>query len=341
MQKGRKVSNFVLNELIGRGGFGEVWAAISITDYKPVAIKIEPITSTRKLLSDESAVLSKLADSQYFPHFIYSWEDSEATYLAMELLESTVRKTTEAAFGCRLSLKQGAALGLQMLSAIEDLHKHGFVHRDIKPSNFMYRPGNSPPDVCLIDFGLAKVWRNNEGVIIPQRYGIGFRGTCRYASLNSHDGADLSCRDDLWSFLYIVVEMVAPPLPWHNQTDKDIVATIKRESTKKLLADLPKQFQELFDYVQQLRFEDIPDYDLFRTKLEEIRKIGENDEVLSYFPFSQISSCNVSSNQKGANDSSPVAFSDDGDNIPIFERSFAQEIITEKERSDYRCCLLL
>ena len=41
---------------------------------------------------------------------------------------------------------------------------------------------------------------------LPPRARInGFRGTPRYASVNVHREMDLSCRDDLWSLLYILV----------------------------------------------------------------------------------------------------------------------------------------
>ncbi|OHT11255.1 CK1 family protein kinase [Tritrichomonas foetus] len=360
MKKGRKVSNFVLNELIGRGGFGEVWAATSLIDHKPVAIKIErhsPNDSKRKLLADESVVLNKLSDSPCFPCFIQYWEDDDGCcFLAMELLESTVRKTTEAAFGGRLSLKQGASLGLQMLNAVESLHNHGFVHRDIKPGNFMYRPGNSPPDVCLIDFGLAKIWKNSEGDIIPQRYGVGFRGTSRYASVNSHDGVDLSCRDDIWSLLYLLVEMVAPPLPWHNQTNRETVAAMKRSQTARLVAGLPIQFQNMFEYLNGLSFEDVIDYEFFRCKLEEIKKIGENDEeaTLNFAAIGpnrpmlvQFGNSNSGPNIILEESSSVVAISEN-DDAPLFERSFSKTPIktpvVEKESqepSEFRCCLLI
>ena len=40
----------------------------------------------------------------------------------------------------------------QMVQALSDVHKKGFVHRDVKPSNFMLNANN---DVRLIDFAIA------------------------------------------------------------------------------------------------------------------------------------------------------------------------------------------
>lgn len=280
MRKGLRVGDFVLNERLGRGGFGEVWASTSLSDHMPVAVKVAPLVADqRNILEVEAQIMSQIRDSPCFPRFIKYWTEGSTAFLAMELLESTVQQTTEAAFGSQLSLKEGASLGIQMLAAVASLHRHGFVHRDIKPSNFMYRTGTSPPAVCLIDFGLAKMWRNQEGNVVPARYGVGFRGTARYASINSHDGADLSCRDDLWSLFYILVEMVAPPLPWYNQESRDVVAQIKRRTGMRLVAGLPPQFADIANYIGSLSFSDTPDYEMILGKLKEIEQLGEEEEA--------------------------------------------------------------
>ena len=44
-------------------------------------------------------------------------------------------------------------LGLQMVTALRDLHKLGWVHRDIKPENWMLDDNGK---LYLIDFGLSK-----------------------------------------------------------------------------------------------------------------------------------------------------------------------------------------
>lgn len=49
----------------------------------------------------------------------------------------------------------------QMCSALEHLHKKGFIHRDIKPDNFVWK-SNESADAMMIDFGLAK--RQDEDI---------------------------------------------------------------------------------------------------------------------------------------------------------------------------------
>jgi hypothetical protein len=52
------------------------------------------------------------------------------------------------------------------------------------------------------------------GVPIPMRPQADFRGTISYASLNAHLKLDLSRRDDLWSFYFVILEFLDENIPW-------------------------------------------------------------------------------------------------------------------------------
>ena len=319
MKPGTKLGEFQLTELAGRGGFGEVWYATSLIDHQELAIKIERLENHRPNLEEESKIYQTLQSEKHFPCFIKFWVDQKFAYLAIEKLDTTLKQVLEKASGNRLNLKQAANLALQMLSAIQSFHSHGYVHRDIKPSNFMYRSDSN--DLCLIDFGLSKKWRNDDGTIIPPRYGVGFRGTSRYASLNSHDGYDLSRRDDLWSLFYVLVEMVAPPLPWHHQPSREEVSSIKRKTSSRLVVGLPVEFQDIMDYLTSLRFEDDPDYEFLERKINGIRAIGEQEdahrfEVIGESGFGMLNPCEFLSNGTLDDSSSSVVGSEE--NIPLF-----------------------
>ena len=62
-------------------------------------------------------------------------------------------------------------------------------------------------------------------------------GTPRYASINSHNGKELSRRDDLESLAYMLIYLAKGSLPWMNILLEDKEA--KREQIKALKETLP------------------------------------------------------------------------------------------------------
>jgi tau tubulin kinase len=103
---------------------------------------------------------------------------------------------------------------LKMLTSIENTHAAGIVHRDIKPTNFVRGDPSEPDQLYLIDFGLAKQHLDARGEVLPTRTQTEFRGTVPYASLASHFKKELGRKDDLWSFFFILLELLDQKLPW-------------------------------------------------------------------------------------------------------------------------------
>jgi len=149
------------------------------------------------------------------------------------------------------------------------VHGMGVMHRDVKPSNFVlggrYKAAQDPSlanKLFIIDFGLSRKYVGPEGEIKPPRPNAGFRGTARYASVNSHQCKELSPRDDLWSVFYMMVEFATGTLPWRNQRDRDKVgeAKVKYMTGTKLTEGLPPEFEQFMAYLLTLDYYSKPDY---------------------------------------------------------------------------------
>lgn len=71
------------------------------------------------------------------------------------------------------------------------MHSKNFLHRDLKPDNFLIGIGKKSNVIYLIDFGLAKKYRDHKShVHIPYKENKTLAGTARYASINAHLGIE-------------------------------------------------------------------------------------------------------------------------------------------------------
>jgi casein kinase 1 len=149
---------------------------------------------------------------------------------------------------------------------IEKVHEERIIHRDIKPDNFLIGIGKKQHYVYIIDFGLAKRFRDPKtGEHIPYRDGKNLTGTARYASVNTHVGIEQSRRDDLESIVYILIYFLKGELPWQGvkaKTKSEKKEKIKNQKKFVTIGEmcfgLPPQFNELLTYVKNLKFDEIP-----------------------------------------------------------------------------------
>ena len=94
----------------------------------------------------------------------------------------------------KFSLKTVLLLADQLITRVEYIHAKSFIHRDIKPDNFLMGLGKKGNQVFVVDFGLAKKYRNSQNHLhIPYRKNKNFVGTARFASINTHLGVGMYC----------------------------------------------------------------------------------------------------------------------------------------------------
>ena len=271
--EGTVVGEYTVGKLIGAGGYGEIYSVVPA--YAPdvrYSMKVELKNAKRKELQTEIEFLESMERTPHLPVCIDFGKDKKKgfSYGVFELLGPSLAAIKRILPEHRFSLAEVCRLGSEMLKCIQTVHGVGYIHSDIKPGNFLLRPNAECP-VCLVDFGLVKPYFKADGEHIPLETGVGFIGTCRYASLHAHGGISLSRRDDLISWFYSLVEMAVGKLPWPGGKDKAMTYEVKRSITpQKLCKSLPPEFQEIYSIVVHLEFNSDPDYDALSKLLKDV-----------------------------------------------------------------------
>ncbi|KAG2585989.1 casein kinase 1-like protein 4 isoform X2 [Panicum virgatum] len=258
---------FRLGRKIGCGSFGEIYLATHIDTYEIVAVKIESSKTKHPQLFYEAKLYNTLQGGSGIANVKWCGVDGEENVLVIDLLGPSLEDLFVYC-GRKFTLKTVLMLADQMITRIEFMHSKGYLHRDIKPDNFLMGLGRKANQVYIIDFGLAKRYRDSTtNRHIPYRENKNLTGTARYASCNTHLGIEQSRRDDLESLGYVLLYFLRGSLPWQGlkaatKTQKYDKICEKKISTpiEVLCKSCPVEFASYFHYCHSLTFDQRPDY---------------------------------------------------------------------------------
>ncbi|WP_297503749.1 serine/threonine-protein kinase [Pseudonocardia sp.] len=162
--QGTTFGPYTIEELLGRGGMGEVYRAFDTETDREVALKVLPphLASDAEYLERfrrECRAAAKLREPHIVPIHRFGEIDGRL-YLDMRLVEGADLGSWLRDHG-PLSPAAAVAVISQVASALDAAHAEGMVHRDVKPSNILLA-GVSGDEVdpgavfaYLFDFGIA------------------------------------------------------------------------------------------------------------------------------------------------------------------------------------------
>ncbi|AQK59255.1 casein kinase 1-like protein 4 isoform X1 [Zea mays] len=274
-------SKYKLGRKIGSGSFGEIYLATHVDTYEIVAVKIESSKTNHPQLLYEAKLYNALQGGTGIANIKWCGIDGDENILVIDLLGPSLEDLFVYC-GRRFSLKTVLMLADQMITRIEFMHSKGYLHRDIKPDNFLMGLGRKANQVYVIDFGLAKRYRDSAtNRHIPYRENKNLTGTARYASRNTHLGIVLlpeqSRRDDLESIGYVLLYFLRGSLPWQGLKAATKKQKYDKISEKKLSTPIealckshPVEFASYFHYCHSLTFDQRPDYSFLRHVFREL-----------------------------------------------------------------------
>jgi serine/threonine protein kinase len=194
----------------------------------------------------------------------------------------------------------------------------------LKPDNILIGRGSRNHHIHIIDFGLAKQYRDPQTHIhIPYCESYPLIGTTRFASINAHLGIELSRRDDIESLAYILIYFMLGSLPWQgSRGDKTEACVLNKKlniSTDVLCSGLPSEFEEHLKYARALKFTQRPDYSYLRNLFSSLHQPDQGNPDFVILPPSNNFNTNLDSDSAKTT-ASPLVLSPEaigkGDSCP-------------------------
>ena len=211
------IGRFQIQEVLGRGGMGEVYKAFDPTLQRTVAVKTVRPDIDRPDYLDRMMREAQACARLSHPNIVTVFEagqDNGVVYIAMEYLQG--KNLAEVLETRSLSFEEKIRILSKVLEALHHAHDLNVVHRDIKPSNIHLQ---SDGTIKLMDFGLARV------LVADTLTASGnVLGTPHYASPEQLRGEAVDRRTDIYSTGVMAYEMLAGRRPF--EPDNESISSV-------------------------------------------------------------------------------------------------------------------
>ncbi|HUR95463.1 MAG TPA: serine/threonine-protein kinase [Gemmatimonadales bacterium] len=210
VREAREMGSYLLGEMIGRGGMGEVWQATHRLLVRPAAIKLISPDALGTGRSGQTEMMvqrfrreARAAAALHSPHTIQLYDfgvSRDGTfYYVMELLDGLDLQRLVSRHG-PLPVARTIHILRQVCEALGEAHDRGLVHRDIKPANIQVCcRGRDYDYVKVLDFGLVKRLGSVDGGESDLTAPDLLAGTPAYLSPEAAGGEPVDGRSDLYS----------------------------------------------------------------------------------------------------------------------------------------------
>jgi serine/threonine protein kinase/tetratricopeptide (TPR) repeat protein len=241
---GKRLSHYIIEEQIGRGGMGVVYRAHDEQLDRDVAIKVLPSRTladeaARKRFRQEALSLARLNHPNIATVHEFGTEGDidflVTEYIAGMTLDSKLARGA-------LPPEQVMRLGAQLAAGLEAAHREGVVHRDLKPGNLRLTTDGR---LKILDFGLAQLMPHASelGMTVTLTQSEEITGTLPYMSPEQLAGAPADALTDIWSAGAVLYEMASGKRAFEQPTPALLISQIlnhRPESATKKNPSVPE-----------------------------------------------------------------------------------------------------
>ncbi|MCF2526992.1 protein kinase domain-containing protein [Yinghuangia soli] len=263
---------YELQEVVGRGGMGEVWKGVDRELGRTVAVKVLPVELTRQDEFRQRFRREARTTAALSHHGVATLHDvgedvdgaDTVPFLVMEYIDG--RTLAETLHAGPLPVARAVSIARDVADTLVHSHGLGLIHRDIKPSNIMVTTAGT---VKVLDFGIAKALAATTTRLTATGLMV---GTPAYLSPEQIDGDDVDARTDIYSLGCLLYELLTGRPPFTGDSpfavmNQHLTKTPPPPSARR--ADVPDQVDALTLFaLAKSPDQRYPDAAAFRSALE-------------------------------------------------------------------------
>jgi serine/threonine protein kinase len=184
---------------VGQGGMGVVYAAqdtqlgdrlVAVKEMSMSRLTPQDVPQAVEQFRREAHLLAGLHHPN-LPVIHEYFREDDRWYLVMSFIEGqNLQVALNAAPGNRLPVSEVVRLGIELCDVLEYLHTHEpqVIFRDLKPLNIMLTSGGH---ICLIDFGIARHFKQEQIKDTAYYYSVGYAPPEQYGQSQTGPRSDI------------------------------------------------------------------------------------------------------------------------------------------------------
>ncbi|OMJ85841.1 hypothetical protein SteCoe_12754 [Stentor coeruleus] len=260
---------FELVKELEHNEYEATYIAKGVDSDQEVVLKLEKKSKGSQGLTNEVSLLKNFDGHPGFQKLIAVGEDQGKIYYVTDILGHDLQKRFRI-MDKHFSPVEVALIGQKTLHSISSLHLNGIIHKNINPKCFRL----SKNSICLSDLSSCQKFMGSNSNHIkfkPKKSAI---KNLKFCSMNAQSGVQLSRRDDLESWCYVLAYFLRGSLPWSKKATKNdeakVFAMKCSTNSDELFHGFQSEYTQLYNLVRALKFEEEPDYSSMQSLLKRI-----------------------------------------------------------------------